>query len=181
MASKKETHQVLARLAAAYPHFQLTQETISIYCEMLEDVPFPVLLEAAQKQIKLSTFFPTIAELRGPYDENQLRIQQQDQERRWKENLERYKTEALSAGDAKKMLQALTDAANPSKSSLVPFRRRDVRRVLAEPAKRFEVGGSMSEEAWRNRKDRAKSLDEEPRSVRGKEVSTPNSGGGRGA
>lgn len=151
MATKKEIHQVLARLAAAYPHFQLTEETISIYCEMLEDIPFPELLDAAEKQIKVSTFFPAVAELRRAYDEKRLRIHRQDQERQWRENLEQYKSEALSADESKRMLRRLTAAAGkPSNLALVPVRE-DIKKVVSE-----EVGADMTDEEWEQRKQAEK-------------------------
>ena len=146
MASKKEIHQVLARLAAAFPHFQLTQETILIYCEKLEDVPFPELFDAAEKQINVSTFFPAVAELRRPHDERRLRIQQEDQQRCWKENLEQYKNEALSAGESKRMLKRLTGAAgNPGKLALVP---------ICEDIKK--IGEHMTDEEWEQKRKAAK-------------------------
>ena len=64
MATDKVIVQVMGVLAAAYPSFNLTRETISVYSRVLSDVPDELLQGAALDAVSKSRFFPTVAELR---------------------------------------------------------------------------------------------------------------------
>ena len=64
MATEKVIVQVMGVLAAAYPSFNLTRETIAVYQRVLSDVPDELLQGAALDAVSKSRFFPTVAELR---------------------------------------------------------------------------------------------------------------------
>jgi hypothetical protein len=50
-------------LHAVYPHYNLTNPTISSYCLLLQDIPTEVLKAAAIQCARTGTFFPSVAEL----------------------------------------------------------------------------------------------------------------------
>lgn len=64
MASPEEVSKILAMLAASYPRFQLTRETIAAYVQLLGDIPAPTLKAAAMQCAASGTFFPSVHELR---------------------------------------------------------------------------------------------------------------------
>lgn len=64
MATNDEIAKILAMLAASYPRFQLTRETISAYVQLLGDVPADALKAAAMQCATNGTFFPSVHELR---------------------------------------------------------------------------------------------------------------------
>ena len=64
MATEKVIVQIMGVLAAAYPSFLLTRETIAVYQRVLSDVPDELLQGAALDAVSKSRFFPTVAELR---------------------------------------------------------------------------------------------------------------------
>jgi hypothetical protein len=65
--------KVLGYLAALYPRFELTDATITVYRDMLQDIE-PELLHAAVKKIGGSSkWFPTVAEIRTAAKEIQNR------------------------------------------------------------------------------------------------------------
>lgn len=51
-------------LSEAYPTFELTKGRISVYCEMLSDLPLDALTAAVRQHIAVNKWPPTIAELR---------------------------------------------------------------------------------------------------------------------
>lgn len=60
------THaQVITALAASYPNFKLTPDTIRAYSGMLADIPPDELQAGIVKVVATSKFFPSIAEIRG--------------------------------------------------------------------------------------------------------------------
>ncbi|NLL20004.1 MAG: hypothetical protein GX262_13470 [Clostridia bacterium] len=61
--------KILSVLSAAYPNFQLTEETGELYVRLLSDLPYNKLQAAALSHISQSKFFPTIAELRSMANE----------------------------------------------------------------------------------------------------------------
>src|SRR3990167_7053860 len=64
MATEKVIVQVMGVLAAAYPSFSLTRETIAVYQRVLSDVPDELLQHAALDCISKGRFFPSVSELR---------------------------------------------------------------------------------------------------------------------
>lgn len=64
MANETKVIEVCGIMAAAYPNFNLTKQTIAVYARVLQDVPDEVLEAAALDAVSRSKFFPTIAELR---------------------------------------------------------------------------------------------------------------------
>jgi hypothetical protein len=64
VATDKVIVQVMGVLAAAYPSFLLTRETIAVYQRVLSDVPDELLQHAALDTISKCKWFPTVAELR---------------------------------------------------------------------------------------------------------------------
>ena len=63
MATEKVIVQVMGVLAAAYPSFSLTRETIAVYQRVLSDVPDELLQHAALDCISKGRFFPSVSEL----------------------------------------------------------------------------------------------------------------------
>jgi hypothetical protein len=63
--SRNKIVEILGVMAAAYPNFDLKEQTIQVYCKMLADLDPVLLEEAANMHIATGKFFPTIAELRG--------------------------------------------------------------------------------------------------------------------
>lgn len=57
------TEQII-RLAAAYPHAKLTDDTFDVYAEALQDVPTEILQPALIQAAQDSEFFPTLHRIR---------------------------------------------------------------------------------------------------------------------
>jgi hypothetical protein len=64
MANDDEITKVLAMLNAAYPRFKLTEETITVYIRLLQDLSAEDLQVAAVHCATNNTFFPSVHELR---------------------------------------------------------------------------------------------------------------------
>lgn len=64
MANDKQITGALGVLAAGYPHFNLTPETIRVYQRTLTDIPGEVLDQAVMHLLTTSKFFPSVAEIR---------------------------------------------------------------------------------------------------------------------
>lgn len=64
MATEKEIQKALLVLSAAYPRFDLPDETVSIYCRLLVDLDFDTLKAATLQCATTCKFFPTVAEIR---------------------------------------------------------------------------------------------------------------------
>jgi hypothetical protein len=64
MANDDEITRVLAMLNAAYPRFELTEETITVYIRLLGDLSAEDLQMAAVQVASDNTFFPSVHELR---------------------------------------------------------------------------------------------------------------------
>jgi hypothetical protein len=64
MATEEEVLYVLAILSAAFPNFQMADQTPEVYVRLLEDIPKEVLEAGALDHISRSVFFPKVAELR---------------------------------------------------------------------------------------------------------------------
>ena len=65
MATEREIAGVLGVLSATYPTFELREQTVEVYCQLLADVPLEALRAAAKQHIAGCRFFPTVSELRG--------------------------------------------------------------------------------------------------------------------
>lgn len=65
MISRDDLVAVMGVLAAAFPTFNVTQDTMSVYHSALEDMHPEALKAAARAHIAESRFFPTVAELRA--------------------------------------------------------------------------------------------------------------------
>jgi hypothetical protein len=67
MASQIEVAQVVAMLGSAYPNFSATKETVSVYYELLKDLPADLLKVAALQCCAEAgrKFAPSVGELRG--------------------------------------------------------------------------------------------------------------------
>jgi hypothetical protein len=61
---RTEVASVLAVLAAAFPHVNVTKETAAVYAEMLADVGYEEGKRAAKMAIATSDYFPSVATLR---------------------------------------------------------------------------------------------------------------------
>jgi hypothetical protein len=62
-----ESLEILHRIAASYPQFDLTgkhgEKRIEIWCEMLKNMPYQGVLENVNKHIQISKFAPSIADV----------------------------------------------------------------------------------------------------------------------
>jgi hypothetical protein len=133
LATDEELAAVFTRLAEAYPNYQLPDASMKLYAGMWADVSGEALFEAARGHISGSKWFPTIAELIERADAYRKAKQQAEAGTNALEKIRGWKQEALSAGESRKMLTALTDAASKRKGTeIVPFRRN---RALAKGAK----------------------------------------------
>ncbi len=65
MANKEGVLKVLATIGAAYPHHNVTRDTVALYADLLADIDPAVLRLAALKHIAGSKWYPTVAELRS--------------------------------------------------------------------------------------------------------------------
>lgn len=59
-----EAVAVMAYLSSAYPRNEITEATVSAYAGELSDLDGQVVLSAARAHVRLSKWFPTIAEIR---------------------------------------------------------------------------------------------------------------------
>lgn len=73
MAHNREITPILATLARAYPRFELTPETIAVYCRLLADLDAGLLEAAAIDHAAKSQWFPSVYELRRAVVEIQKR------------------------------------------------------------------------------------------------------------
>jgi len=64
VATERALLECFAVLGAAYPNFNATRETITVYHRVLSDLPDELLQTACLDAISKSRFFPTVAELR---------------------------------------------------------------------------------------------------------------------
>lgn len=64
MASEIAITKVLIVLRAAYPRYEIREETAGVYAELLHDLPDDILIAAAQHHAATSKWFPSVAELR---------------------------------------------------------------------------------------------------------------------
>lgn len=65
MIDRMDLTKILAVLAAAYPHANITQQTAEVWLEMLGDLPLDQLKAATTKLMATSKFCPSIAEVRA--------------------------------------------------------------------------------------------------------------------
>lgn len=67
MATEKEVAQVVAVIAAAYPNFKVTPQTVEVYYKTLSDLSADELQAAAMRAIAEAgrQFAPSVGELRG--------------------------------------------------------------------------------------------------------------------
>ncbi|MFN2160027.1 MAG: hypothetical protein ACK2U3_05505 [Anaerolineales bacterium] len=65
MASRDQVLDVLTLLSQAYPEKSRSRETLELYVQNLLDIPHRLLEKAALQHIRVSNWFPRIAELRG--------------------------------------------------------------------------------------------------------------------
>lgn len=61
---KRETAQVLAMLASAYPHIKITKETAEMYHDVLHDLEMGQCVFASRSIVRCSQFFPSASEIR---------------------------------------------------------------------------------------------------------------------
>lgn len=150
MANNREIGVVIATLSAAYPHLSIPDETVRIYCEMLADMPADELMDSAREYIcRGSKFFPTIFELRQPYEERLKREKQERDDREWKQRIEGWKDEALPAGEASRLVAEVNERAG---TALVTQRN-----GMSKVVKRdFEAGAKSTDEEWQRRIERVK-------------------------
>ena len=65
IAGSQEVVKVLLALTQAFPHREVSRDTLEIYVRMLEDIPIDLLWRAAERHMAEAQYFPRIAELRG--------------------------------------------------------------------------------------------------------------------
>lgn len=64
MASISEMKPIMNYLAAAYPAIPVSAETTAVFVEALAELPADVVFQAVKEHVKVSRFFPTVAEIR---------------------------------------------------------------------------------------------------------------------
>lgn len=64
MASEGQIAEILTLLAAAYPRYEMSRETVRLYIRFLRDLPADLLQAAALEMPARSNFFPSVYELR---------------------------------------------------------------------------------------------------------------------
>lgn len=71
MATQIDVAQVVAMIGAAYPNFSPTKETITVYHELLKDLPTDILKIATKQACAESgrKFAPSVGEIRGMVNE----------------------------------------------------------------------------------------------------------------
>jgi hypothetical protein len=62
--NKVETSKLLAVIAAAWPRFEVTEATVTVWHQHLADIAYPAANAAVSAQITTSTFAPAIADIR---------------------------------------------------------------------------------------------------------------------
>lgn len=70
MASKVEISKILAILAASYPRFELKNETVAAYFEMLKDLSAVDLKAASLRCANEGDWFPSVHQIRKAVAEN---------------------------------------------------------------------------------------------------------------
>lgn len=58
-----KTPEILGMLAASFPRFELTKDTVKVYSMLLADVPEDLLKAAALQCARKCTFFPSVHEI----------------------------------------------------------------------------------------------------------------------
>lgn len=64
MSTRDEVIKIMGVMVHAYPSFELKQETIKIYTQMLSDIPAEILEASARQIMAEMKFFPSVAEWR---------------------------------------------------------------------------------------------------------------------
>jgi hypothetical protein len=140
LATDEELAAVFTRLAEAYPNYQLPDASMKLYIRMWVDVDGEALFAAVHGHISECRFFPAIAELLERAKAYEKTKRQVAAGANALEKIRGWKQEALAAGESRKMLTALTDAAGKRKGmEIVPFRGRGFKQALANPEKPFVV------------------------------------------
>lgn len=65
MATKAEITRLMGMMALGWPRYELSEETIKVYFEILKDVPAEPLEDSAKQLMAGATFFPSISEWRN--------------------------------------------------------------------------------------------------------------------
>ena len=150
MANPEEFAGILVILTAAYPMFQIPPETVRLYSKELSDVPTLELLNAVEEHIKRCRFFPTIAELRVPFDEKRARARKEavrGDGREWKRRIEGWKAEVLPKVEAAELLAEVNKRAGTSMESTSG----GMMRLVKTPPNQV-VGAGLSDEEWEEKK-----------------------------
>ena len=77
MSNQIEVAQVVAMIGSAYPNFTASEETVTIYYELLKDLPLDLLRAATMKCCVESgrKFAPSVGEIRGAASELNKQVQ----------------------------------------------------------------------------------------------------------
>ena len=153
MATNEQLAAVFTMLAQAYPNYDLPEDSMKLYAGEWEAESGEGLFVAVRIHIRECKWFPTIAELTTrarAYERNKLRVEDGDAALK---KIRGWKQEALSAGEARKQLTGVTNAASKrTGTEVVPFRGGALKRVLATQPKRYEVGAGETDEEFEARK-----------------------------
>jgi hypothetical protein len=123
LATDEELAAVFTRLAQAYPNQTLPDDSMKLYAGQWCELEAEALFAAVIGHIRESEWFPRISHIieRVRAYENAKRQSEAGQSAL--EKIREWKREALSAGESRKMLSALTNAARKQKGTeIVPFR-----------------------------------------------------------
>lgn len=129
---------------------QITARTLDIWSHRLVRIPMSVLVVVANILVERHTFFPALAEILQVSKE----VSGRAGDREWKKRLEGWRTEALSRGEAAKLLDAINKKAG---TALVPSRRSGgMSRLVKQPKEVEPLGADMTVEEWEARKSKLK-------------------------
>ena len=65
MATKEEVAEMMAVMSLVYPNFTLSKEIVTVYHDLLQDIPADALEAAGRQVITGTDFFPSLAQWRN--------------------------------------------------------------------------------------------------------------------
>ena len=69
-SNKADSGKLLLRYKAAFSNTELTKEKLALYAELLQDIPMEKLEKAMIECAKTLKFFPSVAEIRNAFSDN---------------------------------------------------------------------------------------------------------------
>jgi len=82
----EETIRILQYIAAAYPNFEITEDRLTVWTDMLKDSSYPKSLAKVKEYIRNHKFAPSIAEVIAPIEQTN---DMADKFKQWEEEAKR--------------------------------------------------------------------------------------------